>query len=87
VNLDWLFIFVLPMARDQEPRNRCVVISFFVLTSTLVTLASCIPLFIVSLICMGTLVDTAGFARDAPSTLDTTGVCLAKGLASTLLGF
>ena len=70
MNLDWLFIFVLPVARDWEPRVRYVAISSFVLTSASVTPASVIPPCTVSLICMGTLAGTDGFARNAPSALE-----------------
>lgn len=76
--LDWLFMFVLPMARDDEPLERYDAISSFVLTSASVTPASVIPPFTVSLICMGTLAGTATFAVDVTSPLDELGSSKSK---------
>lgn len=60
-------MFVLPVARDKEPRVRYDAISSFVLISASVTPASVIPPFTVSLICIGTLAGTAGLTLVAPS--------------------
>lgn len=67
-NLDWLFIFVLPVAREMDPRVKYDAISSFDLTSASVTPASVIPPAAVSLIWMGAL-DKVGLAIGAPSVL------------------
>jgi hypothetical protein len=59
-------MFVLPVARDMEPRERYDDISSFVLTSGSVTPARVIPPLKVSLICIGTLAGTANFALQSP---------------------
>lgn len=76
--LDWLFILVLPVARDSEPRERLDAISSLVLTSASVTPASVIPPFTVSLIWIGTLVGTAGFVIGAASPLEEFGSSKSK---------
>lgn len=69
-DLDWLFMFVLPVARENEPRVKYDAISSFVRTSASVTPASVIPPFTVSLICMGTLAGPEAFMGAAPSFLE-----------------
>ena len=63
-------MFVLPVARDDEPRDRYDAISSFVLTSASVTPARVIPPFTVSLICMGTLAGTVTLVVGATSPRD-----------------
>ena len=52
-NLDWLFIFVLPVALLNDPCSRQAAISLSVLTLTSVEPANVITPFDVSRICMG----------------------------------
>ena len=70
IHLDWLFMLVLPVARDKEPRVKYDAISSFVRTSASVTPASVIPPFTVSLICIGTLAGPADFKGTVPSFLE-----------------
>lgn len=61
INLDWLFMFVLPVALLNDPCSRQAAISFSVLTPTSVDPASVITPFDVSRICIGGFPGTANF--------------------------
>jgi len=63
-------MFVLPVARARDPRDKYEAISSFDLTSGSATPASVIPPFTVSLICMGTLPGPEGFVTGGPSPLE-----------------
>lgn len=61
IYLDWLFIFVLPVARLKDPCSRQAAISCNVLTATSVDPASVMTPFDDSRICIGGLPGMATF--------------------------